>query len=94
MQIGMMCHNCMDDRPPRKILVEERLSHLPAAGLLGPRQVGKTTLAHSIGVTRSGIYLDLESPVDREKLGDPVFYLSGNEDKLVILDEVSPRARM
>jgi predicted AAA+ superfamily ATPase len=75
---------------PRRIesLVKERLSHLPAVGLLGPRQVGKTTLAQTIGATRESIYLDLESPIDRERLTDPVFYLSGHEDKLVILDEV------
>jgi len=69
-------------------LVQERLSHLPAVTLLGPRQVGKTTLARSIAATRDNVYLDLESPIDREKLSDPVFYLSGHEDKLVILDEV------
>jgi predicted AAA+ superfamily ATPase len=69
-------------------VVQERLSHLPAVGLLGPRQVGKTTLAQTIAATRESVYLDLESPVDREKLTDPVFYLSGHENKLVILDEV------
>jgi predicted AAA+ superfamily ATPase len=69
-------------------LVRERLNHFPAVGLLGPRQVGKTTLAQTIAATRESVYLDLESPVDREKLSDPVFYLSGHESKLVILDEV------
>ncbi len=69
-------------------IVQERLSHLPAVGLLGPRQVGKTTLAQTIGAARESIYLDLESPIDRDKLSDPVFYLSNYEDKLVILDEV------
>src|ERR1035438_275180 len=69
-------------------LVQERLSQFPAVRLLGPRQVGKTTLARAIAATRESIYLDLESPVDREKLTDPVFYLSSHEDKLVILDEV------
>jgi len=75
---------------PRRLqaVVEERLSHLPAVGLLGPRQVGKTTLAATIGAARESIYLDLESPIDREKLIDAVFYLSNHEDKLVILDEV------
>jgi len=75
---------------PRRIeaVVQERLSHLPAVGLLGPRQVGKTTLAQTIGATRESIYLDLESPIDREKLSDPVFYLSQHVDKLIILDEV------
>jgi hypothetical protein len=34
------------------------------------------------------LYLDLESPLDRDKLNEPVSYLSSQEDKLVILDEV------
>jgi predicted AAA+ superfamily ATPase len=69
-------------------IVKDRLSHLPAVALLGPRQVGKTTLAHAVATGRKSVYLDLESPLDREKLGDPAFYLSGHEDDLVILDEV------
>ncbi len=75
---------------PRRIegLVRDRLSHMPAVALLGPRQVGKTTLAHAIADRRKSVYLDLESPLDREKLADPTLYLSGHEDDLVVLDEV------
>jgi predicted AAA+ superfamily ATPase len=69
-------------------VVIERLENLPAVALLGPRQVGKTTLARSIADRRDSVYLDLESPDDREKLSDPVVYLSRHSDKLVILDEV------
>ena len=69
-------------------LVRNRLNHVPAVVLLRPRQVGKTTLALDVGEHRSSIYLDLESPVDREKLADATLYLSGHEDELVILDEV------
>lgn len=69
-------------------VVEEQLAHFPAVALLGPRQVGKTTLAEKIAETRPAIYLDLESPDDRAKLADPALYLGGHEDKLVILDEV------
>lgn len=69
-------------------LLDERLSYMPAVVLLGPRQVGKTTLAFHVGQSRNSVYLDLESPVDQEKLRDPVFYLSGLQDRLVILDEV------
>ena len=61
---------------------------MPAVALLGPRQVGKTTLAHAIAKGRKSVYLDLESPLDREKLTDATFYLSGHEDDLVVLDEV------
>ena len=75
---------------PRRLerVVQERLGHLPAVALLGPRQVGKTTLAHRIAAGRDSVYIDLESPRDWEKLSDPQFYLSEHEDKLVVLDEV------
>ena len=66
----------------------ELLDTMPAVALLGPRQVGKTTLAHEIGDHRPSIYLDLESDADRAKLAEPELYLGGREDKLVILDEV------
>jgi len=69
-------------------MVMQRLGQFPAVGLLGPRQVGKTTLARAIGETRDSIYLDLESGVDREKLAEPVLYLARHENKLVILDQV------
>ncbi len=66
----------------------ERLGEVPAVALLGPRQVGKTTLAHEIAERRPSIYLDLESDADRAKLADPEFYLAAHEEQLVILDEV------
>ena len=75
---------------PRRIepFVQDRLAHMPAVALLGPRQVGKTTLAQVVAAARKSVYLDLESPIDREKLADTVSYLSLHEDELVIIDEV------
>ncbi len=75
---------------PRRIeaLIRDRLGHMPAVALLGPRQVGKTTLAHAIAKGRKSVYLDLESHVDREKLTDAAFYLPGHGDDMVVLDEV------
>ena len=64
------------------------LAESPAVALLGPRQVGKTTLAHEVAGSRSSIYLDLESEKDRAKLQDAETYLAEHLDKLVILDEV------
>lgn len=64
------------------------LSRNPVVGLLGPRQVGKTTLALEIGQERPSLYLDLESPADRAKLSEPELFLNRHEDKLVILDEI------
>ncbi len=74
----------------RQILpvIESMLSRQAAVGLLGPRQVGKTTLALQIAESRPSIYLDLESPADRKKLSDAELYLPQHEDKLVILDEI------
>ena len=64
------------------------LSHNPAVAILGPRQIGKTTLAHEIAKSQPSICLDLENPGDFQKLKDPVHYLGLHADKLVILDEV------
>lgn len=64
------------------------IDHYPAVGLLGPRQVGKTTLALEIAAGRKSVYLDLESPPDRARLSDPDQYLAEHDDDLVILDEV------
>ena len=74
----------------RKLLqtVLDRLTQFPAVILLGPRQVGKTTLAQTIGERQPSTYLDLESRQGREKLSDPALFLSAHEDKLVILDEI------
>jgi len=64
------------------------LEQNPAVALLGPRQVGKTTLALALGERLPSVYLDLERPSDRAKLADAEGYLAGHSDKLVILDEV------
>ncbi len=69
-------------------ILNEAIKNTPAVALLGPRQVGKTTLALAIGQTRPSIYLDLESPEDILKLSDPSTFLSEQKDKLIILDEI------
>jgi uncharacterized protein len=69
-------------------LLTDDLLHIPAVALLGPRQVGKTTLALKLAQTVPSLYLDLESERDRTKLAQPELYLSDHLDKLVIIDEV------
>jgi len=66
------------------------LEHFPATALLGPRQVGKTTLVRSIQpkLAKSSVYLDLENPVDRARIGERGLFLENNLEKTVILDEV------
>ena len=68
--------------------LRHELAHMPAVALLGPRQVGKTTLALEIAKEQPSLYLDLESERDRAKLAEPELYLAQHQDKLVILDEV------
>lgn len=64
------------------------LAESPAVALLGPRQVGKTTLALEVAGTRPSVYLDLESEADRAKLSEPELYLPRHEAELVVLDEI------
>lgn len=75
---------------PRRLLRElpTALAEAPAVALLGPRQVGKTTLALEVAKARPAIYLDLESEADRAKLAEPELYLAQHADKLVVLDEI------
>lgn len=67
--------------------LQQALRRTPAVGLLGPRQIGKTTLA--MGVAQpDGVYFDLESPEDRSKLTNVEQYLRTQQQHLVVLDEV------
>jgi len=56
--------------------------------LLGPRQVGKTTLAQDIAEAREAVYLDMERSADRQILEEPDLYLDDQMGKLVVIDEV------
>ena len=61
--------------------VERALGRQTAVALIGPRQVGKTTLALEIARSRDALYLDLEDRDDRNRLAEPALFL-------VILDEI------
>ncbi|MBX3242687.1 MAG: ATP-binding protein [Chitinophagaceae bacterium] len=67
---------------------QEYMDVFPAIGIVGPRQVGKTTLARQMTDRENHLYLDLENQTNREKLKDPVFFLSQFADRCVILDEI------
>ena len=69
-------------------LLLDSVNAAPAVALLGPRQVGKTTLAVAVAKTRPSVYLDLESERDRAKLDQAELYLQDHLGQLVILDEV------
>ena len=68
--------------------VRSALGRQAAVGLIGPRQVGKTTLALTLAEETPSLYLDLEAAEDRAKLADPALFLAAQEDRLVILDEI------
>jgi len=68
--------------------VTDALDRQAAVALIGPRQVGKTTLAQEIGEERRALYLDLEDRDDREKLSNAALFLKQYEDRLVVLDEI------
>lgn len=69
--------------------LRKRLDFFPGAVLVGPRQVGKTTLARIIAAERPGaIVLDLERPADRALLAQPSVYFPRHREHLVVLDEV------
>ena len=74
----------------------ELLSYFPVTGIIGPRQVGKTTIAITLSnkIKKEAIYLDLENPQDAAKLSDPVLFFKQNEDKCVILDEIQRQPQL
>lgn len=76
-----------------KSQIAEGLENNPVVAILGPRQVGKTTLALEIA-SENSIYLDLESPKDLAKLQDAEAYFTANHGKLIILDEVQRKPEL
>lgn len=69
-------------------ILKETLQRSPSVAMIGPRQVGKTTIALNISETTPSIYLDLENRLDLEKVRDISAFHIDNRDKLLILDEV------
>lgn len=91
--VFMPCRGIITRIIDRKALHELRsaLDSFPVVALLGPRQVGKTTLAltHARDLGQEATrYLDLESIADRARLADPEAYLEAQLGRLVILDEI------
>jgi predicted AAA+ superfamily ATPase len=68
------------------------LREFPVVGLVGPRQVGKTTLARELARDRRGpvTLFDLENPADDARLADPALALPSLRG-LVIIDEFQRR---
>ena len=71
--------------------VLEGLNYLPVVAILGPRQVGKTTLVKGLmtKLEKPSVYLDLEYFADLEKLrAAPDLYFQEHQNEVVILDEI------
>ncbi len=69
--------------------IAAHLAWSPAVGILGPRQVGKTTLAqHFASDPAKAIYLDLDTASARARLSNPSAFFAANRQRLVVLDEI------
>lgn len=71
-------------------ILKKAVARAPVTGLLGPRQCGKTTLAHILSGKISAHYLDLESPADLAMLRNPQLFLESLKG-LVVIDEIQQR---
>ncbi len=70
-------------RPRRLRWLQRRLRRYPVVGLLGARQVGKSTLARELARAAGGAALfDLEDPRDVARLEDPMLALQGGRRRL------------
>jgi predicted AAA+ superfamily ATPase len=83
---------------PRRARGEEvrrQLGEFPIVGLLGARQVGKTTLARQVAAGARGAvtFFDLENPDDIARLGEPQLTLAPLRG-LIVLDEIQRRPEL
>jgi len=77
----------MIDRIALIATVRDALARSPAVALVGPRQVGKTTLARSFLAPDSPQWFDLEDPQVEAQLAEPMVAL-GDLRGLVVIDEI------
>ena len=83
------------DRLRHRATLESALRRTPVVAILGPRQVGKTTLALELARRRRGpvTRFDLEDPEDLRQLADAKLAL-GELRGLVVLDEIQRRPEL
>lgn len=67
--------------------IKKSLGTFKVVAIIGPRQVGKSTLASKL-LLNNDLWLDLEKPSDLRKLEDPETFLSLHTDKLICIDEI------
>ena len=86
----------MLERHITKRLLEE-LTFFPVVAIVGPRQVGKTTLAHQLEVllNRPTLFLDLQEPQTQKIFeNDDITFLKAHSDKTIIIDEIQIRPQL
>ena len=81
------------ERPTLTARVRSALRANPIVALLGPRQCGKTTLARMVAAGKKAEYFDLEDPIGRARLAEPMTALSPLRG-LVIVDEVQREPKL
>lgn len=84
----------MFNREPYLYKIEQNFKVHSVCAILGPRQVGKTTLARTFVQEKMGgiaRFFDLENPLDLARLDNPMTTLSTDPEKLVVIDEIQMR---
>lgn len=76
--------------------IKELIKYFPCVAIIGPRQVGKTTLAKQIIAFNKNEYeyIDLELQRDAQKLSDPETYFLSNPNKNFVIDEVQQNKKL
>src|SRR5436190_3774981 len=69
----------------------------PICAILGPRQVGKTTLARQYVeqfFVGNSYFFDLENPLDIARLENPMLTLQSISEELIVIDEIQLRPEL
>jgi predicted AAA+ superfamily ATPase len=77
--------------------IEDQFRIHPVCALLGPRQVGKTTLANMFIEKHPKdkvTFFDLENPLDLARLDNPMLALGHLNDILIVIDEIQKRPEL
>lgn len=84
-------------RPKYLDEIQRQFKVHPICALLGPRQVGKTTLAKTYiekYVEQEVQFFDLENPLDLARLENPMLTLSNSSNQLIVIDEIQLRPEL
>lgn len=76
--------------------LQELGSYFPVLGVVGPRQVGKTTLVKEFItlLDKTAVYLDLEKPSDYQKLDEAEHFFAQHHSSCLVIDEIQRRPEL